>query len=147
MASSHPGPGRRSLDTVTVGEAMHHGLIACPADEPLTTVARKMGDAAVHCILIAPDPESGGSEWRVVSDLDLMGGVEMSGLPAGRLAASPLVTVSEGDSVLRAARLMHEHQAAHLLVLSDEGPSGVISTLDVARVIAGSASDAEGISP
>lgn len=123
---------------------MHRGLIACPADEPLTAVARTMGDAAVHCVLIAPDPESGDNEWRVLSDLDLMGGVETSGLAVGRLAASPLVTVSVGDSVVRAARLMHEHQTAHLLVLSDDGPSGVISTLDVARVIAGSGSDGEG---
>lgn len=155
MTEPRPVRAIGSIEQVRVADAMHVGLIACPADTPLTVIAEKMSQEAVHCILIRPDPESDEGEWRVVSDLDLMGGLEEPDTPAGRIAASPLMTVSEDDSVLRAVRLMHEYQAAHLLVVSDGGPSGVISTFDVASVLArigrqgpdGAADAAEGREP
>lgn len=76
-----------------------------------------------------------------------MGGAEQPQIPAGRVAASPLITVSEDDSVLRAVRLMHEYQTAHLLVLSPDGPSGVISTFDVAGAMASGVERALGSPP
>jgi CBS domain-containing protein len=57
---------------------------------------------------------------------------------AGHVAASPVVTISESDSLEHAAQLMTEYSAAHLIVVDpkNERPSGVISTLDLARALA-----------
>lgn len=128
--------GRESLEDVRVADAMHVGLISCPADAPLQDVAQRMSEEAVHCILVAPDPYVSEGEWRVVSDLDLIGAAESPQATASQFAASPVVTVTEEDTVFRAVRLMREYQTAHLLVLNHDGPSGVISTFDVAGVVA-----------
>jgi CBS domain-containing protein len=49
-----------------------------------------------------------------------------------------VVTVTSDDRLALAARLMTEHDVAHLVVLHAESgkPAGVVSTLDVAGVIA-----------
>ncbi len=139
MTSPRAVPMIETLEATRVADVMHVGLISCPAGTPLSDVAARMSEEAVHCILITPDPEADDGDWRVVSDLDLMGCAEQPDVPAGRIAASPVIAVSENDSVLRAVRLMQEYQTAHLLVLSSEGPSGVVSTFDVAGVMAGRA--------
>jgi CBS domain-containing protein len=57
---------------------------------------------------------------------------------ASEAAATEVVTVTSDDRLALAARLMTEHDIAHLVVLHAETgkPAGVVSTLDVAGVIA-----------
>jgi CBS domain-containing protein len=79
--------------------------------------------------------------WGIVSDLDLAAAAaagELDNVTAGNAAATPVWTISADDSLVRAAQLMAEHGISHLVVVDPhtERPSGVISTLDLARAFA-----------
>jgi len=135
-------PTRTALDAVHVGEAMHAGVITCQPDTPLQAIARIMSDERVHCVIVlsAPEEESlAGDLWGVVSDIDVAGAVSADdgSRTASNTAATPVVTVSPAETLTRAAQLMVEHSTGHLVVVDPTTgrPLGVISTLDVARVI------------
>jgi CBS domain-containing protein len=132
------------LQHVPVSDAMHPGVLTCPVETPLRTLARMMAAHRVHSIVVYGDPEEAEADgliWGVVSDLDLVGAATVGDVEdrtAGGTAASPVVRVSPDETLDRAAQLMHEHGTAHLVVV-DPGanqPVGVISTLDIARVLA-----------
>ena len=78
--------------------------------------------------------------WGLVSDLDLVAaawaGVDER--TAGDSAVAPLVTVRSDDRLEHAAQLMAEHGVSHLAVMDEASgrPVGVLSSLDIARVIA-----------
>ena len=118
---------------------MTKGIIACDPATPLEEVAALMTEHRVHAVVVGDDTtESGAPTWSIVSDLDLVGALETAAKrDAGHVAATPVVTISESDSLERAAQLMSEYSAAHLIVVDPENerPSGVISTLDLARAV------------
>jgi CBS domain-containing protein len=125
------------LKTGTVGEAMTPGILTCLPVTPLRAVAQMMTTHRVHAIVVFGHEDS-LLPWGVLSDLDLVGAIE-SRATAGAVAASPIVTVTPGDSLLHAAQLMREHSTTHVIVVADESsplPIGVLSTLDVARAFA-----------
>jgi CBS domain-containing protein len=129
--------GSAGFTTGTVGEAMTPGILTCSPVTPLRVVARMMMTHRVHAIVVFGHEDS-LLPWGVLSDLDLIGAIE-SGAPAGAVAASPIVTVTPGESLQQAAWLMREHSTTHLIVVADESsplPIGVLSTLDVARAFA-----------
>jgi len=134
-----------ALMELRVGDAMHPGLISCSVDTPLRTVARMMATYRVHAILVTTHGEEelpGGGLWGVVSDTDLLRAAEAADLdeqPAGTVAATPVLTVSHRDELARAAQLMVEHEVTHVVVVEPRSarPVGVLSTLDVARALAG----------
>jgi CBS domain-containing protein len=123
-----------------VADAMHRGVLVRPRDTPLSEIARLMADYHVHSVVIADDPADAGSLWGVVSDLDLVAAASVRELDeqvAGATAVSPALMITPDDSILRAAQLLTEHATAHLVVV-DPGssrPIGVLSTLDIARVL------------
>jgi CBS domain-containing protein len=130
------------LEAIPVAEAMHPGVLSCPREATLGAVARMMATYSVHCVVVFDEgagPEA-DSLWGVVSDLDLAAGLaegDVEERTAGQVAASPVVTISAEDPIRRAAQLMVEHSAAHLLVVDpDSRPVGILSTLDLARVAA-----------
>jgi CBS domain-containing protein len=134
-----------ALGQLRVVDAMHPGLISCSLDTPLRTVARMMATYRVHAILVTAHGEEelpGGGLWGVVSDSDLLRAAEAGNLdeqPSGRVAATPVLTVSAKDELARAAQLMVEHEVAHVVVVEPKSarPVGVLSTLDIARALAG----------
>ena len=138
-------PGYPGLDRIDVIDAMHPGLISCSLDTPLRTVARMMATYRVHAILVTAHGEEtlpGGGLWGVISDADLMHAAEAGAFevtPAREIAHSPVLMVASGDPLARAAELMAEHQVTHLVVIEPGSarPIGVVSTLDVARALAG----------
>jgi CBS domain-containing protein len=129
-----------SYEGVTVADAMHRGVISCRPDTSLSTVARMMSGHSVHCIVVRGKPTSAaedGTLWGVVSDLDLAAAFGLGGdAAAGQLAATPAVTIEASESLRRAAQLMSEHGVTHLVAVRHGRPIGVISTLDLARVVA-----------
>jgi CBS domain-containing protein len=130
--------GQSELSTISVGEAMHDGVISCPPDTSLSAVAERMAAESVHCVVVA-DSAGGHGLWGIVSDLDLVAAAGVRALDeqsAGGSAASPLVTISPEETLQRAAQLMTEYTTAHLIVVADGRPAGVLSTLDIARAIA-----------
>jgi CBS domain-containing protein len=127
-----------------VSDAMHAGVLTCPLDAPLEAVAEMMSAYGIHCVVVFEDPDEadGGSLWGVVSDLDLIGiaaSEDISQRTVGSSAASPVVMISFDDTLTRAAQLMREYGTSHLVVVDPESttPLGVLSTLDLARVLAG----------
>jgi CBS domain-containing protein len=125
------------LDDATVADAMHSGLITCPADATVAEIAAAMARERIHCVIVTDG--NGRRPWAVVSDLDLMGALVAGGdVPAASLAGTEVLTIAPAAPLAEAARLMAEHQVGHLVVL-DPGtghPIGVVSTLDVARAAA-----------
>jgi CBS domain-containing protein len=57
-------------------------------------------------------------------------------LTAGDLAVTEPVVVEPKLSLAEATRLMDEHDTAHLVVVDDGHPMGMVSSLDVAGVLA-----------
>jgi CBS domain-containing protein len=131
---------RDDLDTVLVRQAMHEGVLVCPVDTPLSAVAELMSTHNIHCMVVADDPEGAPSLWGIVSDLDLVAAATVRSLDeqsAGGSAATPALTIAPDESLRRAAQMMTEHAVAHLVVVEPTAlrPVGVLSTLDVARVV------------
>lgn len=133
-----------ALSELRVADAMHPGLIMCPPETPLRAVARMMSTYRVHAILVTTHGEEElphGGVWGVVADVDLLraAGAGDDELQARSLAVTPVLTVATTDDLAGAARLMVEHDVSHLVVVEpgSDRPVGVLSTLDVARALAG----------
>jgi CBS domain-containing protein len=134
-----------SLADLRVVDAMHPGLISCSPGTPLQTVARMMATYRVHAILITAHGDEalpGGARWGIVSDNALLSAAESGDLDnqeAGTIAAAATLTVDTTETLARAARLMVEQEASHLIVVEPQSarPFGVLSTLDIARALAG----------
>jgi CBS domain-containing protein len=127
-----------AFEAFTVLNALQLGLIDCPAEADVRTVARLMAEHKVHCVIV---DGIGPGGWGIVSDLDLMAAVrpELSGATAGQLAATDALVVDPADSLEHVALLMSEHQTTHAVVVDPvtSRPMGILSTLDIARFLAG----------
>ena len=140
-----PGPARpsvsaRTLAQTRVGDAMHPGVITCPADAPLATVALSMAEHRIHCVAVAGIERSGQHlKWGLIGDMDLVLAVHRGAFSeaAATIAATEPIAVREDDSLERVAALMVEHATSHVVVVARSGlPSGIVSTGDVAGVLA-----------
>jgi CBS domain-containing protein len=133
----------RSLEELRVMDAMHPGMVTCPPDTPLRTVARMMASYRIHAILVHADEDaSDGERWGVVTDTDLVRvarEVDLDEVAAGRIAGTPVLVVTTVDPLEHAIQLMVEHEVTHLVVVERHSarPLGILSTLDVARALAG----------
>jgi CBS domain-containing protein len=145
MTDIQPGAGSYmapSLENATVSDAMRVGVVSCEPDEPATVVARMMGTHHIHAVLVEGihrDPIQGERlQWGVVSDADLMRAARdgIEGLTAGEIAGTAPVVVEPSLALTEAVRLMDERETTHLVVADRGGPIGILSTLDVAGVLA-----------
>ncbi len=137
------------LREIRVRDVMTAEIVTCTPDVPLAEVADLMVAHRIHSVVVlAPPPDGpaggppgGAPVWSVLSDLDLVAAAPwvdaLAG--AGAVAASPRVVVRPDDNLAAAALAMAENATAHLLVVADPGnaPVGILSALDVARVLAG----------
>jgi CBS domain-containing protein len=125
-----------SLSRITVGEAMHAGVLSCERETPLSDVAATMARERVHCVVVESGSGEAGPPWGIVSDLDLVAAALVRDLDeqtAGGSAGAPVVAVATDETLERAAQLMTEHSTAHLIVVDGQHrPIGVLSTLDIA---------------
>jgi CBS domain-containing protein len=144
-ATLEAAPPPASLEHLRVIDAMHPGVISCPLETTLRTVARMMATYRVHAIIVTGHGEDqlpDGNLWGVVTDRDLVAVAKTADLDdetAGRLAATPALLVATNEPLSRATQLMVEHEVSHLIVVEkrSQRPIGVLSTLDVARALAG----------
>ena len=101
-----------------------------------------MASNHVHCLAVIgishEDPVCG--VWGIVSDLDLVQAGSRDGdEPTARaLATQPVVTAEPTMSLRAAAELMLQRQTSHLVAVDPESerPVGILSTLDIAGVLA-----------
>ena len=130
-----------NLEHARVRDAMRHGVLTCPPETSLTTVARMLAHNHVHAIVVTqPHAESDEAEraWAVVSDADVLRARrDAADATAGGLATTDVVTVAPDDPLDWVADRMLEHKASHAVVVAreDERPVGMISTLDIAGVV------------
>jgi CBS domain-containing protein len=132
-----------SFEDAAVADAMHPGVLTCPPETPLPTVGRMMSRYSVHAIVVTDfEPEGEGERpWRVVADLDLARAGAAGGfseMTAGGMAATEVVAIASDQPLREAARLMSEHEVAHLIVTAPDAdaPVGILSTLDLAAAMA-----------
>jgi CBS domain-containing protein len=133
------------LRELRVVDAMHPGVIACPFETPLRTVARMMATYRVHAVVVLAhegDELPGGDLWGVVSDTDLLQAsqdFDFDTETAQALAMTQALTIASREPLTRAVQLMIENEVSHLIVVEHRSkrPIGVLSTLDVARALAG----------
>jgi CBS domain-containing protein len=130
------------FEKATVADVMRPGVMGCSPDVPAAMVARMMATHHIHAVVVEaiadPRAEDEAALWGVVSDMDLLhaarAGIET--LTARELAATEPVTIRPAASLDEAVRTMEEHDVTHLVVVDAARPVGVISTLDVAGVLA-----------
>jgi CBS domain-containing protein len=125
------------FEDAMVVDAMRLGAVSCSADTPIREAARIMATYRIHSIVVF---DLVGGPWGLLSDLDLVRAADedLDKRTVGEVASMEFVTVPGKESLARAARLMAERGVSHLVVVSpDDGhPLGVLSTLDVAGVLA-----------
>jgi crotonyl-CoA carboxylase/reductase len=133
---------RTRLAHVRASDAMHRGVLTCAPDTPVGEVARVMAQHRVHCVVVQEPGVHSAEAWSVVSDRDLMRAMAGDGaddLVAARVAGTAVPRIGAAEPLTRAAQLMGEHGVSHLVVVGDASgrPEGILSSLDVAMVIAG----------
>jgi CBS domain-containing protein len=149
VASAAPGASILAMSTshaprlahVHVSDAMHHGVLSCAPDTSLGDVARVMAEHRVHCVVVHEGGRSDADGWTVVSDRDLMAAAAEDRIDepvAGSVAGTSVPSIGAGEPLTRAAQVMAEHDVSHLIVLgaANGRPEGVLSSLDVAMVLA-----------
>ena len=139
LHTPHPNP---ALATLRVVDAMHPGLITCRPEEPLRSVARLMSTYRVHAVFVTEHREDDVDRWGVISDADLLRASEkgsLDELTAREIAATPVLSVVSSQEVGPVARLMVARKVSHVVVVEghSQRPLGVLSTLDLARALAG----------
>jgi CBS domain-containing protein len=126
---------------VLVRDAMRPEVLACSADAPLRTVAQAMATEHVHCVVVRGEPDrSRQDRWAIVSDDTLLRNVgeDFGRRTAGWVAVADYPTIMPSETLQRAVDLMLAQHVRHLVVVDEltRRPMGVLSTLDVARVLA-----------
>lgn len=131
-----------AFERADVSDAMHPGVITCEPDAPLRMLAGIMAAEQVHCVVIDANGDGEATaQWSIVSDLDLVNAVSENRFEertAASAAVSEFLTVTSDEKLHRAAQIMTEHELTHLVVIDKASgrPEGILSTLDIARVLA-----------
>src|SRR5689334_12521296 len=132
-----PSDRSPSVAHITVGEAMHAGVISFPPETDLVTIAHAMADHRIHAVVISGIDRSEHGDrltWSLLTSLDVVAAVlpGNEGAYARELAGGEIVTVEPSEPLETAAQLMVEHDITHLLVVGPTGePVGIVSSLDV----------------
>ena len=131
-----------AFERATVADVLRPGVMSVAPDAPLVDVARAMATHHVHSVVVGGMTRDalGGEHhvWGLVSDMDLVraAGAGIEGHTAADAARTEVVSVETSTPLAEAARLMEEHHTAHLIVVSDRHPAGVVSSLDIASALA-----------
>jgi CBS domain-containing protein len=125
-----------ALHEVRVADAMHAGVVTCAPGTSLQAVARTMAAHRIHAVVVPVGEPEG---WGLVSDLELIAAAVAGNIStAGEVVSRPGLYVTPADDLAHVARLLHQNRLHHLIVLEHGSgrPVGIISTLDVADVLA-----------
>jgi CBS domain-containing protein len=134
-----------SLEGLSVADAMHVGLVTCPPEASLRTVARLLATYRVHVVLVFPRHEADAghvSSWKVISDVDIAwaaSALDLDNTTAAALTGGPIRCVQPEQSLTSAVMTMLTVGVTHVIVVDRPHgrPVGILSTHDVARAIAG----------
>lgn len=129
------------LSQIIARDAMHTPVISCEPDTDLGEVAELMAKHRIHCVVVDGIRHARDGDhlvWGVVSDLDLVRAAISAGhdTTAGSIAATPAICVDPDDDLVVVAAMIADNDCTHAVVVEDERPVGVISTLDIASAAA-----------
>ena len=142
-APARPLVSATALGDTTVEAVMHPGVVTSLPDDGLEQLAGTMADLRMHCVaVVGAGRRHDGDEhlvWGLVTDMDVLHaayrGAEAT--RAADVAATSPLALPEDAGLDRAAALMTAHDATHVVVVDRGGtPAGVVSTLDVLRIVA-----------
>jgi len=104
-------------------------------DVSLTEVAEALAADEIGALCVVESDTLAGivSERDLVTHLAI--GTDPDHLTAGDVMTSDVVTVGPEESVLTAARRMHDDQIRHLPVLDDGAVAGMLSIRDLLAVL------------
>lgn len=122
---------------------MHRGLVTCPPDATLGEAARLLISSHVHGVVVA---EADGAPLGLLSDFDLLAGewlaedeetlATLRRLTARELMTEPVLTVAAAATLGEAAETMRRKRIGRLVVVEDGRAIGILSSSDVAAVLA-----------
>jgi CBS domain-containing protein len=139
VVTGHGSDRPPRFEHATVADAMHPGILSCDADTTLAEVARIMSTHHVHCVAVGGAAEESGV-LGIISALDLVAAGMRPDPPdtAGGFAQKPVTSVETTTALRDAAELMLTKRTSHAVVVGPETeyPVGILSTLDIARVLA-----------
>jgi CBS domain-containing protein len=131
------------FEHATVADAMHRGILSCDGDATLSEVARIMSTHHVHCIVVRGAAEDEADElpvWGIISDFDLLRAGIRPDAPdtAAALARQAVIRVETTAGLRDVAELMMTKGTGHVVAVDPQTgyPIGILSTLDVAGVLA-----------
>lgn len=128
-----------SFEHATAGDAMRPWVLTCTPDTPLVTVAQRMAGEHVHALIVLAKQDGDTRPWAVLTDRELLRNAERTDmLTAGDVASTELLVVRPTDALADVAERMVAHSVSHAIVVDPrtERPVGVVSTLDVAGILA-----------
>ena len=126
-----------AFEHATVADVMRPGVMSCPPDASLQSVAQTMATHHVHSLVVGGITDH-HLVWGVISDRELLHAARegIEGRTAEDIVRSPAATIEANTPLGEAARVMEEAATAHLVVVDRQRPVGVISTLDIAGALA-----------
>jgi CBS domain-containing protein len=130
---------RPPWSAIPVEQIMRARVLTCRADTGMRDLARTMVTHGVHAVVVVEHDDKGA---EYVSGIVTDRALAHAGLNAREPLARELVdpestTVSVGWNLQQAAREMLRTGSAHAVVIDGRGaPIGMLSTLDLARVVA-----------
>ena len=128
-----------SFAHATVGDAMRPWVLTCDPATPLVTVAQRMAGEQVHAIVVLSAGDGERTLLGVVTDADLLrNAARVDELTAADIADPEILQVHADARLSEVAERMARHGVTHVLVVDPtrRRPVGVLSSLDVARVLA-----------
>lgn len=127
------------ISEVKVEDVMRHGVLSCQSETTVRTIARMMAEHRVHSVVVTDLDGVSERAWGIVTDTDVLRAAreDPDQHTAGEIAGTELVSISPQDPLEEATRLMVDHDLTHVLVATKGKPVGVVSTLDVAELLAG----------
>ena len=136
-APARPPVSATDLAATTVATVMHPGVVTVPPGDSLEHVAGTMADLRIHSVAVVGAGD-GHLVWGLATDMDVLHAVfRAAPAKAGDIAASAPLAVTADTELGRAAALMVGHETSHVIVVDRAGgPAGVVSTLDVLRIVA-----------
>lgn len=129
---------RQAWSAIPVGQVMRSRVLTCRAGTPARVLARMMVTHAVHAVVLVAGEDADECVTGIVTDRALAeAGLEGREAVAEDLADRQATTVLADWSLEQAARQMLATGSAHIVVTDGRGtPIGMISTLDLARMMA-----------
>jgi CBS domain-containing protein len=130
---------RRPWSAIPVDQVMRARVLTCGPETPLRDLARMMVTHAVHAVVVVDrDADDTPFMTGIVSDQHVARAAIEGREPVARdIADAQTATVSAGWTLEQAAAELLRTGSAHVVVTDGRGyPIGMLSTLDLARIVA-----------